>query len=134
MKRLNGTELKRGVVFISEVVPHKIVSFLANKLYKEHYSTAKMASSILVENEIKQIKYTWQSQSQMYSIDTSFFDKQDDIEPNSLEEFIYEHYYGFTKVSARETWEYKVNHPRWQTGNSRRNYLHTAFGLERPWT
>jgi hypothetical protein len=32
-----------------------------------------------------------------------------------IEEFIFEHYYGYTKVSASCTEEYKVEHPRWNT-------------------
>jgi len=115
VKRTDGAELKRGVVFISEIVPYKIVSFLANNLYKEHYSHAKMSSSIVVENQTKNIIYNWQQKHKSYFIKASFIASNDDIKPNSLEEFIYEHYFGFTKVSDSETWEYKVNHPRWQT-------------------
>ena len=31
----------------------------------------------------------------------------------SLEEFIFEHYYGYTKIDCTSSQEYKVNHPRW---------------------
>lgn len=119
--------MKRGVVFISEIVPNKIVAFLANKLYKEHYSTAKMESSIIVENEIKNIKYSWQVGKDNYSIIASFNNKGKSIEENSLEEFIYEHYFGFTKVSNKETWEYKVNHPRWQTNEVKSCMINCDF-------
>ncbi|MFY7965574.1 MAG: DUF2071 domain-containing protein [Chitinophagaceae bacterium] len=115
VQRKADNKVKRGVVFISEIVPHKIVSLLANKLYKEHYTTAKMSSIIAIKDQTKNIKYTWQRQSEIYAIDAAFSTEQNYIKPNSLEEFIYEHYYGFTKVSATETWEYKVNHPNWQT-------------------
>lgn len=115
VKRIDRKELKRGVVFISEIVPYKIVSFLANLLYKEHYSVAEMSSSILVENDIKNINYYWKATSEQQNIFASFHKELKIIEPNSLEEFIYEHYFGFTKVSETKTWEYKVNHPRWLT-------------------
>jgi hypothetical protein len=32
----------------------------------------------------------------------------------SIEEFIFEHYYGYTKIDEHHSQEYKVNHPRWQ--------------------
>lgn len=115
VKRIDGEELKRGVVFISEIVPYKIVSLLANLLYKEHYRVAEMSSSILVENGIKNINYKWKTSTEPQAILASFQKELKIIEPNSLEEFIYEHYFGFTKVSEAETWEYKVNHPRWLT-------------------
>jgi hypothetical protein len=31
----------------------------------------------------------------------------------SIEEFIFEHYYGYTKVNTSQSIEYKVNHPSW---------------------
>ena len=114
VKRNDGGEIKRGVVFISEVVPYKIVAVMANKLYKEHYSVAKMTSSIVVENGVKKIDYNWQPDQETFFIHTSFHNESQPISPDSLEEFIYEHYYGFTKVSETETWEYRVNHPRWE--------------------
>lgn len=115
VKRTDGSETKRGVVFISEIVPYKIVSILANLLYKEHYSVAEMWSSIVVENNLKNIDYNWKLNADTSSIKTLWDNELKAILPNSLEEFIYEHYYGFTKVSETETWEYKVNHPRWLT-------------------
>lgn len=115
VKRSDANEVKRGVVFVSEVVPYQIVATLANLLYKEHYSVAKMISSISIENNLKKINYNWKQKSDNYSIQTSFYEDLNEIEVDSLEEFIYEHYYGFTKINERETWEYKVNHPRWLT-------------------
>ena len=31
-------KIKRGVVFINETIPYPIVAWVANKLYKEHYT------------------------------------------------------------------------------------------------
>jgi hypothetical protein len=30
----------------------------------------------------------------------------------NIEEFIFEHYYGYTKINKFQTQEYKINHPR----------------------
>jgi hypothetical protein len=127
VKRIDGVELKRGVVFISEIVPYKIVSILANSLYKEHYSFAEMSSSIRVENGIKNINYNWKVNTEHHAIIASFDNELKDIEPNSLEEFIYEHYFGFTNVSDTETWEYKVNHPRWLTNEIKEYKINCDF-------
>jgi uncharacterized protein YqjF (DUF2071 family) len=114
VKRKDGNEFKRGVVFISEVVPYKAVSFLANKLYKEHYSFAKMKSEMKVEGDTKLLQYNWKPKLEEYSIKVALENTPTEIVAGSLEEFIYEHYYGFTKVNPNETWQYKVNHPRWK--------------------
>ena len=37
------------------------------------------------------------------------------MENNSLEQFIYDHYYGYTKVNDKKTEEYKLQHPSWKT-------------------
>lgn len=115
VKRWDGNELKRGVVFISEIVPYKVVAFLANKLYREHYSHAVMNSAISVADGIKDIRFSWQPLNEKFHIQGSFSNTEKEIKSGSLEEFIYEHYYGFTAVSKKETWEYKVSHPRWKT-------------------
>ena len=36
------------------------------------------------------------------------------IEPRSHEEFFFEHYWGYTRISSHKTFEYKVEHPRWE--------------------
>ena len=44
------------------------------------------------------------------------------MERGSLQEFIFEHYFGYTKISETESQEYKINHPRWQV-NEIKEYL-----------
>lgn len=127
VKRTDGAVTKRGVVFVSEVVPYKIVSLLANKLYKEHYSFAKMSSSLRFENDSTTLEYNWKPKAENFSIKVCCVNEKSEIPENSLEEFIYEHYYGFTKVSAEETWEYKVNHPRWETNQVKDCTIHCDF-------
>ncbi|HEY9194830.1 MAG TPA: DUF2071 domain-containing protein, partial [Mucilaginibacter sp.] len=46
VKRFNGTEWKRGAVFVSEIVPKSMIALIANNLYKEHYSAMPMRSSV----------------------------------------------------------------------------------------
>lgn len=113
VKRKVNDEYRRGVVFICELVPYSIVATLANKLYKEHYRKAKIQSKIVMSKGHKSISYEWEINNQKSAIDIRFDDVEIEILHNSHEEFIYEHYYGFTKVNEKETWEYKVNHERW---------------------
>ena len=40
------------------------------------------------------------------------------IAPGSVEEFITEHYWGYTSRSRGRTMEYKVAHPRWRIWNA----------------
>lgn len=115
VKRMVHQEVRRGVVFISEIVPNKMVAFLANRLYKEHYSAAKMNSKIVHSDCRKVIEYNWTKDNRRDLINAYFEAAERDMETGSHEQFIYEHYYGYTRVSGHETWEYKVNHSAWQS-------------------
>lgn len=46
---------------------------------------------------------------------------KDKMQAGSIEEFIFEHYYGYTKVNSEHSIEYKINHPSWEI-NSIQDY------------
>ena len=115
IKYFDGKEWKRGVGFISEIVPQFLVAGMANLFYNEHYSTAKMNHTIDLSNNELQVTYNWKKQHQSWN---SMWLKADpvlqNIEPGSEEEFIFEHYYGYNKLNETTTIEYSLAHPRWQ--------------------
>ena len=115
VKRKEGNEYRRGVVFLSEIVPYRVVAFLANNLYREHYIAAQMRHTHEIRGNEKLLGYYWRQHGTEYGIQTVVENRPVPITTDSLEEFIYEHYYGYTKVRAHETWEYRVNHPVWET-------------------
>ena len=45
----------------------------------------------------------------------------------SVEEYIFEHYYGYTKINDNATEEYKVNHPSWKVNNVLDYSIHCDF-------
>jgi uncharacterized protein YqjF (DUF2071 family) len=104
---------RRGVVFINESVPYQPVAWLANKLYKEHYISIPTKHKICLSQDQKYVEYRWKIASQWNHLQVKAFSDQREMQEGSLEEFIFEHYYGYTRVSDTATEEYKVNHPRW---------------------
>lgn len=114
VKRVEGALIKRGVVFINETVPYKPVAWLANKLYKEHYIAIPTKSNIVNANDTKNITFEWKINKSWNNVKVISSKAGEQIIPGSEEEFIFEHYYGFTKINNRLSQEYKVNHPRWQ--------------------
>ena len=50
------------------------------------------------------------------------------IEHTSMEEFIFERYFGFTKLSPSRTQEYRIHHPRWMTHKILNNSIDCDFG------
>ena len=114
VKRVEENTIKRGVVFINETVPYKPVAWLANKLYKEHYISIPTKNTIGISNLSKNIKYAWKINKEWNHIAVNGANIKEPMLPGSIEEFIFEHYYGYTKINEQHSQEYKVNHPRWQ--------------------
>jgi uncharacterized protein YqjF (DUF2071 family) len=76
VKKIEDGKIKKGVVFINETVPFKIVALLANKLYKEHYISIPTKNSIEIA-EHKHIKYEWNINNKWNSITVKSDTKQE---------------------------------------------------------
>jgi len=113
VKRKEGETSKRGVVFINETVPYKPVAWLANKLYKEHYIAIPTRNAIEISNASKKIRYEWKINKSWNHLAVQAAGENESMLPGSMEEFIFEHYYGYTKINHHLSQEYQVNHPRW---------------------
>ncbi|OIQ20120.1 MAG: hypothetical protein BM557_05465 [Flavobacterium sp. MedPE-SWcel] len=119
-------DYKRGVVFIKEIVPQPALTFVANTLYKEHYETLPTKHSWEEEGDDLIVEYSWKKDEwntiKVVSDKTSVA-----IAPNSEEEFITEHFWGYTKISDSVTSEYEVAHPRWQIYPIKRYEVNVDF-------
>lgn len=103
---------RRGVVFISEIVPKPALAFVANLVYKEHYRRMPMKHSWHTTGETMTIQYEWNNggwNSLCVVADITAVP----ISEGSEEAFITEHYYGYSRADARSTTEYRVDHPTW---------------------
>jgi len=114
-------KIKRGVVFINETSPYKAVAWVANKLYKEHYTAIPTTNTISLNKQNKRICYQWQVNKVWNRIYVESSAVKELMLTDSFEEFIFEHYYGYTKIDTLTTEEYKIHHPRWKI-NKINNY------------
>ncbi|MFA6059799.1 MAG: DUF2071 domain-containing protein [Taibaiella sp.] len=103
---------KRGVVFIKEIVPKRALSFVANTLYNEKYVTMPMSHSWQLQQDKWDITYEW-GKGLANTLQVIAEKQAYPIAVGSEEEFITEHYWGYTKISQKKTAEYEVEHPRW---------------------
>ena len=116
VKRIEKNKIiKRGVVFINETIPYPIVAWVANKLYNEHYTVVPTKHKIITEESSKKVKFEWLLNKKWNSIAVTTSTTSEKMTQNSLEIFIYEHYYGYTKTAENKTEEYKLQHPSWKT-------------------
>ena len=108
----DGTR-KRGVVFVSEFVPRAAITLLANSLYEEPYATLPMRHSIVQTPDALSVSDAWRHRGIWQSLAVEASPTAQAIAPGSEEEFITEHYWGYTKRTRGPTSEYGVQHPRW---------------------
>lgn len=114
VKRFENGIWKRGVVFIKEIVPKSAITWVANTLYKEHYETHAMSHRQSLKAEVLHVAYQWQTAQRQHTIEVNAYDFLSPIEPDSEAEFIMEHYFGYTQYNETTTFEYEVQHPKWE--------------------
>lgn len=122
-----NNEWRRGVVFIKEICPRAAVSLVANKIYGEHYQTLKMEHTWLEDNGRLSVEYRWKLAA-WHSMKAVCGTALMRIESGSEEEFITEHYWGYTKLSDSKTSEYGVEHPRWDVYPTKSYSIDVDFG------
>ena len=111
-KTANG-ELRRGVVFISEIVPRFAIAWVANTFYQEKYISTGMAFNFSDSNDQLHWAYYWKWRNQQNHITANLVNAANPIKAGSKEEFIFEHYYGYAKAANNVCNEYEVSHPSW---------------------
>ena len=109
-----GNEKRRGVVFINETVPFKPVAWLANRLYKEHYIAIPTRHEWTISGNTKEIGYSWKIAGNWNHLKASAFSGEHTMLPGSIEEFIFEHYWGYSALKEGGTIEYRVSHESWK--------------------
>ncbi|MGA8088181.1 MAG: DUF2071 domain-containing protein [Terracidiphilus sp.] len=110
---------RRGVVFISELVPKYAVAAIARFVYGERYSCAKMTHYIEKSGGRTTAEFSWGSGSGrgMISAETvgdSYLPRE-----GSLSQFITEHYWGYAAQRTGRTLEYQVEHPQWKVRDAK---------------
>lgn len=126
VRRRTGDNWRRGVVFIKEIVPLPAVTLVARKVYNENYITLAMQHRVNLPGSTQvdrgSVSYSWKWQERWMELCAETSGVAQPIGSGSEEEFITEHYWGYTRQRDGGTMEYQVEHPRWniwQTESSR---------------
>jgi uncharacterized protein YqjF (DUF2071 family) len=119
---------RRGVVFISEIVPRLAITLAARALYGEAYSTARTRHTWTTTPTTFDVRYDWRHRGAWQTIAVQASPTLEPIAPDSLNDFITEHYWGYTKRRNGSTGEYGVAHPRWQIYPLHSAHIQADFG------
>ena len=110
-RRVDG-EWRRGVVFVREIVPRRAIALVARVAYNEPYIALPMRHE--VPERGGEFSYAWKFGGRWHSLGARTCGEAAPIAPGSAEEFIFEHYWGYTRQRDGGTADYEVEHPSWR--------------------
>ena len=115
-RRVEG-QWRRGVVFIKEIVRKRAIAAVARWFYNENYVTARTCSAVAVPDARADcdghVEYQW-GDGVMSSMSAAFAGLPNLPAAGSEQEFVTEHYWGYTRQRDGSSIEYQVDHPRWR--------------------
>jgi uncharacterized protein len=124
VKRITNSEVRRGVVFIKEIVPRLAIATVANVLYGEPYESWSMSN----RRDSRTVCYEWQKGDLANRLSVERGELLGVPADDSHDSFIIEHYWGYTDRGNRRTDEYKVEHPKWNLFSARNEVIDVDFG------
>ncbi len=116
VRRTVGSDVRRGVCFIRELVPRAAIAVTARLAYNEPYVAVPMAHHIEPADtapEASRVAYSWRMKGTANRIEGEPVGRAAPVVKGSHEEFITEHYWGYTRQRSGGTIEYRVEHPSW---------------------
>jgi len=114
VRRQEGGEDRRGVVFIAEIVPKRAIAKTARILYGENYACFPMRHRVYTEGLKKAAEYEWQVNGQWCKLSAQALGVPSHPQEGSLEQFITEHYWGYSNQRNGGCLEYHVSHEPWR--------------------
>lgn len=109
-------EVRRGVVFVRELVPRLAIALTARLAYNEPYRAVRMRSTAPAKpvEAPGLVSYSWRAGRRWQQLAATTNGSATLPSPVSEDAFITEHYWGYTRQRDGGTVEYEVSHPRWR--------------------
>ena len=102
------------MLFRSEIVSLPAVALLARLAYAENYRTLPLCHSIDLTDSGGSIEYSWDLKRQRFRLHGQTDGSPSRASNGSLEQFISEHYWGYSRRRDGSSLEYHVQHEPWR--------------------
>ena len=107
-------ELRRGVVFIKEIVPRRAIAWVARVVYNENYVALPMRHAV----DNASARYEWRFEGAWNRLALAGLGDWRTPDQTSEAAFITEHYWGYAVQRNGSTLEYQVEHPQWRVAQA----------------
>ena len=118
VRRHVADEVRRGVVFVKEIVPRRAIATIARIVYNENYAAVPMRHHLTLDEAGRcsdaPLEYAFRAAGRWNHLRLRPFGPLEYPQVDSLEAFITEHYWGYCSQRDGGTIEYRVEHPQWQ--------------------
>lgn len=115
VRRKVGEESRSGVVFLRELVPLPLVSEVAKLTFNEPYRTVPMQHALVETNgKLQSVEYVFGRPRDQSRFALHIQGAAQEMRRGSLEEFLADRHWGYTRQRDGGTIEYRVEHPRWR--------------------
>jgi uncharacterized protein YqjF (DUF2071 family) len=112
-RKVAGQE-RRGVCFIAEIVPKRAIAWTAQLVYGENYRRFPMEHRVAQNGLGKTAEYGWRVGDRSCRLFVHAGDEPGYPHEGSVEQFITEHYWGYSKQRSGGSLEYRVAHAPWR--------------------
>jgi len=119
VRRVEAGEPRRGVVFIREIVPRATIALVARSAYGENYISLPMRHEVNLSAAGGSAFYAWRVNGDWCAMEAKVSGTASPVREGSVEQFITEHYWGYTKRRGGGSLEYRVEHEPWRVWTSR---------------
>lgn len=119
---------RRGVVFVREFVPSRIVSRIARQLYNEPYAAAPMRFCAAQLQQTVDVTCTAKVNHSMHTLAAAASPTLHTPHDAATEHLLKEHQWGFGQTRGGRTLCYEVVHPTW------RIHEHVAVRVDVDWS
>ena len=96
------------------IVPKPALAIVARVVYREPYVFLPTGYNWNDHGDLINVAYRWKHNGSWDDISASVQKELVALQPGSKEEFITEHYWGYTRLSEKLTSQYQVEHPAWK--------------------
>jgi len=117
VKRTASKPVRRGVVFVREIVPRYAIAKIARAVYSENYIALPMSHQVIEpasEHGRMQAEYRWRYGGNWNSLRVECSGRPALAPEGSLDQFITEHYWGYAAQPDGSSLEYTVTHDPWR--------------------